>query len=372
MTMSDTSTLPAPSEPDDRDTDVVKRALVASHRRGRRRRRPLVIGVLAAMAALLGAAGVAVALTAKALPGKVGRIDNAFQGVDDSQRPTKAATAKGSLTFLLVGTDSRDRDGTTGSDAGDPTFRTRAQRSDVQMMAHISADRSSAAVISVPRDSWVTIPNRGKMKLNAAYSLGGAPLMIKTMEQLTGDRIDHFAVVDFYGFKAVVDAVGGVDITMARANTSGRYHFKSGVNHLNGNQALAYVRERHNLPRGDLDRVQRQQALIRGIMNRASTLNPVSDPVKTYQLVDAGTRSVTVDDRLSDADLRSLALSLIGIRGNVSFLTAPVRGTGREGDQSVVYLDDTRCADLWAAIRDDKVTDYLTSHSNQVLTDTPR
>ena len=370
--MSVTQTQPPVSAEDPAPDGVVRSTFVSTHRRRRRRRRPILIGVLSAMAALLVLAGVGVYLTASALPSKVDRIDDAFDGVVEDQRPTKSAAAKGSLTFMLVGTDSRDTDGTTGSDAGDPTFRAGAQRSDVQMMAHISADRTSAAVISIPRDSWVSIPDHGKMKLNAAYSLGGASLMIRTMEQLTGDRIDHIAVVDFYGFKAIVDAVGGVDLDMAQANTSGSYHFKAGINHLNGNQALAYVRERHNLPRGDLDRVQRQQALIRGIMARAGTLNPVSDPVKTYQLVDAGLKSVSVDDRLSNGDLRSLALSLIGIRGNISFLTAPVTGTGREGDQSVVYLNQPKCDELWAAVREDKIVDYVTNHRDQLLPDTPR
>lgn len=342
----------------------------ARRRRARRRNR-ITVGVLTGMVAIMAVTTTTLYLTARNLPSNIHRISGAFEGIKEEERPIKSAVAKNSMTFLLVGSDSRSQ--TTGSDAGDPQLQAGGQRSDVMMIVHLPTDRKSATVISVPRDSWVTIPGRGQGKLNWAYSWGGPPLLIRTIEQLTGDRIDHFAVVDFYGFKAIVEAVDGVDVPMAAGANLDGTNFEVGLNHLNGTQALAYVRERHSLPNGDLDRVKRQQNLIRAIMVRSSAMNPMSDPIKTYNLVDSGLKSISVDETLTNDKLRELALSLVGLRpANMSFLTAPVKGLGREGSQSVVYLDDTRGAALWTAIREDAVADYLITHKGDLLSTVPQ
>lgn len=151
------------------------------------------------------------------------------------------------MTFLLVGTDSRSAASTTGEDATGPSFVPGAQRSDVVMLAQVSADRQSARVVSIPRDSWVEIPGRGRGKVNAAYSWGGAALLVATVEKLTGVRVDHFAVIDFAGFRSVVDAVGGVDVGVAARTASAGVTSQAGVNHLDGDAALVYVRQRHEL-----------------------------------------------------------------------------------------------------------------------------
>ncbi|MBT8225065.1 MAG: LCP family protein [Dactylosporangium sp.] len=344
----------------------------ARHRKRRGRRR-IAVGVLLGMLAILTATAIGLYLMARALPGNIDRIDGAFAGLDEQQRPSKPATAADSLTFLLVGTDSRAPQQTTGEDAEDPVFKPGAQRSDVMMLARLPADRDRATVISIPRDSWVPIPGRGTMKLNAAYSLGGPPLLVQTVEQLTDIRIDHFAIVDFAGFQSIIDTLGGVDITMGKATTVDDKRFAAGVNHLNGTQALAYVRERHSLPRGDLDRVQRQQNLLRAIMTSARNMNPAQNPVKLYHLLDAGTRAISVDDQLTDDKMRGLATGLAGLGGGgVSFLTAPVRGTGREGTQSVVYLHEERCATLWTAIRTDQLAEYTANNRKDQLPSAPK
>lgn len=357
----------------DSDLNQMMEGSPAEPTRPHRRRRRILLGILIAAFLVAGSLTGAGLWFAQRLPSNVGHVKNAFQGLNDSVRPSKPAEVQNSLNFLLVGTDSRSDEPTTGNDAAGPSWRYGAQRSDVMMLVHLAADRSSAAVVSLPRDSWVPIPGHGTMKLNAAYSWGGPPLLISTVEQLSGIRIDHFAVVDFYGLKAVVDNLNGIDIQLDQPAAAGQYRLAAGANHLNGDKALAYVRERYSLPAGDLDRVRRQQNLLRSILAKANTINPVRDPVQTYRLLDAATKSVSVDDTLTQDKMRSLALSAIGLRsGNIAFLTAPTRGTGREGGQSVVYLDEARDRLLWSQIHDDRINDYIASHPNELLSETPK
>jgi LCP family protein required for cell wall assembly len=335
-------------------------------RRRRRGRRILAVCSLVILLLLGLVAGTVFALS-ESLGNNVARVPNVFGPLDLAGRPAAA----GGLTFLLVGTDSRSPDPTTGTDASsgaDPG----SQRSDVVMIAQISPDRTSASVISIPRDSWVDIPGRGKNKVNAAYSFGGPSLLVQTVENLTALRIDHFAVIDFAGFEAMVDAVGGIDVKVAKATSSSGVGFREGANHLDGAKALAYVRQRHGLPGGDLDRAQRQQNALRELLGKAASSGMLADPVKLYRLIDATSRSVGVDDTLSNGGLRSLALDMRGLRpANITFLKAPVRGLGREGAQSVVYLDGSRSAELWSSLRKGSITSYASAHPADSLEEAP-
>jgi LCP family protein required for cell wall assembly len=325
---------------------------------------------------VLGAVSASAYVLVNKVTGNVARIDDTFAGINEEQRPSKPATAKNSLTFLLVGTDSRDDGPTTGRAAKNKTFKPYAQRTDSIMLMHIPDDRKSAAVISIPRDSWVDIPGHGRNKINAAYAIGGPPLLIRTIEDLTDVRVDHFAVVDFYGFRSIIDAIGGIDIQIPQTTVDSEGTgavFRKGLNHFNGARALQYVRQRHGLPQGDFDRVKRQQNMIRAVMAKVSTVDPTSDPVQAYKLLDAMTRAVTVDAGLTDGDIRSLAFSMRGVgQGGVNFLTAPVRGTGQEGDQSVVYLDDGPAGQLWTGLKNDSLADYLGRHQSDLLPAVPR
>jgi len=245
-----------------------------------------------------------------------------------------------------------------------------SQRSDAILVARVAADGASAAVISIPRDSWVDIPDHGRNKINAAYAIGGASLLIRTVEQLTGLRIDHFGVIDFAGFQQMVDSVGGIDVRVAKATSSRGVDFHEGLNHLDGQQALVYVPQRNDLPGGDLDRAKRQQNALRALMTKAQ--DSLGNPVGLYELVDATSRTVSVDDTLSNGGLRQLALDLRGLRADtVSFTSTPVSGLGREGAQSVVYLDADRNGQLWSAVRSGTVAQYLTVNQADALGGTP-
>ncbi|WP_433800177.1 LCP family protein [Actinomycetospora sp. CA-084318] len=338
---------------------------------GSRRRRGLralvyvLVGVL--ILVLLAAAGVV--LVTNKLGDQVGRYPSVFAGIDPSSRPT----AKAGQTFLLVGTDSRSPDATTGRDATAPDFVFGAQRSDVIMLATIADDGRSASVVSIPRDSWVDIPGRGMNKINAAYSFGGPPLLINTVEQLTRVRVDHFAVIDFAGFQQMTDAAGGIDVNVGMTTDFGGITVPAGRQHLNGAQALAYVRQRKELPGGDFDRVRRQQNALRALVSQALSSGTLSSPTRAYQLVDTVTQHVGVDDSLSNTGLAELVFGLRDLRAsNIEFLTVPTTGTGMEGAQSVVYLDRQAGDDLWFAVNNDQVTQWAAARPSERLSDTPR
>jgi anionic cell wall polymer biosynthesis LytR-Cps2A-Psr (LCP) family protein len=279
--------------------------------------------------------------------GRVHRISGAFPtNVPKSAQP---APSKGGETFLLVGVDSRSSLPTTGRDAEAPEWKRGAQRSDTMMLVHLPADHKHAYVVSLPRDSWVPIPGNGKAKLNAAFSWGGPPLLIDTVQRLTKVKIDHLAVIDWDGFRKLTDAVGGVDL---------------GGKHMDGAQALTYVRTRYTLPRGDLDRTHRQQAYLRAVMGKTLSSGSLSSPLKAKHLLDAVTDTVSVDDKLSNGDLRNLLWDMRGVRtGDVTYLNAPVAGFDTIDHQSVVLLDDNAGDDLWQAMRNDTMGSYLSTHS---------
>ena len=339
----------------------------SSRRRPRRRGRRILAGIACVVLLMVGAGVGAVYYVTERLASNVSRVPDAFRGLDATSRPGDTDA----LTFLLVGTDTRSDVPTTG-EAADLGVDAGSERSDVLMLARIDPSRTQAAVVSIPRDSWVDIPGHGRNKINAAYAFGGPSLLIRTVEQLTGNRIDHFAVIDFAGFRSMVDAVGGIDVRVAEASSNDGVQFRQGLNHLDGREALAYVRQRYDLPRGDIDRAQRQQNALRALLDKAVSGGLLTDPAQLYQLLDAVSRSMSVDDTLSNGGIRSLGVEMRGLRPSaVTFVGAPVAGLGREGPQSVVYLDGNRTAELWDALRTDGLVAYAQRNPGDSLGHTP-
>ena len=317
-----------------------------------------------AVIALVLAASAVAALTTltEKFGDNVARVPNAFEGLNESARPLSS----GGLTFLLVGTDTRSDLPTTGTAA--EATPTAGGRSDVLMIARIAADGQTAAVVSIPRDSWVNVPGQGMNKINAAYAFGGAGLLIHTVESLTALHIDHFAVIDFAGFKSVVDSVGGIDVSLSAPTTDRGVTFQQGLNHLDGDKALVYVRQRYGLTNGDLDRGQRQQNALRALLSKAAASGTLNNPLGLYRLLSSIGSFVSVDDTLDNSALRLITQKVRDVGpGNFMFLRAPVAGFGREGSQSVVYLDNKQTVELWRCLQQGTMANYVGQHADDSL-----
>ena len=322
------------------------------HARRNRRGKGFVAGIVVGALLLVGGGATAAWFGYRSsLDGNVERLD-AFEGIDPSTRPS-AAPVEGPtapVNILVLGSDSR-------ISAGDPSaWEAGAQRTDAIMLVHLSADRQTAAAISIPRDSWVPIPGYGEAKINAAFSYGGPSLMIQTVEDLTGVRIDHFAVTDFESFTTLTDSLDGVEITVPDgAGGSVRQA-------MTGEEALAFARERHALANGDFGRVQRQQAWMRAIVAKAN--NNRSDPLKMASFLGAVTSSVAVDEGFTFDRMQELFQSAQDISTkDITFMTAPYSGTGRSADgQSIVVLDRAKFDPLMQAVAADELPDFLVAN----------
>lgn len=329
----------------------------------RRRDRKALVGLLICAGAIaLVVSGTLVWAQSK-IP-DVRHTEPAFVGLEN--RPPRAAGPAGeAMNILLLGTDRRSDVPTTGDAAEAEAWVAGEQRSDTMMLVHVAADRRSVQVVSLPRDSWVPVPGHGRAKINAAYSLGGLPLAVETVETLTDVRVDHVAVVDWDGFRALTDLVGGVRVQVPETVTDSirGITWTAGEHLLNGEQALAYVGQRYGLPGGDLDRVQRQQAVLRTLMQESLHAEMRSDPDQVAHFVSEVLEHVAVDETWSLAGILGFSASLRNLRSaDIRYLTVPVAGLGQVGDQSVVHLNRRLSGQLWTAIRDDAAGSWLDAH----------
>jgi len=276
-------------------------------------------------------------------------------------RPTKAAPTKPAeyepMNILVLGTDTRTGQGNGFGNAADTASGT--GHSDTTILFHISGDRQHAVGVSIPRDSWVTRPSckgGGTVtgRINTAFAEGGAGCAIKAVEKLTGVFIDHYVVVDFVGFKAVVDALGGVQVCLTTAVDDAKSHLKlaAGPHVLTGDQALAFARVRHGIGDGsDISRIGRQQDFLSSIIRAATDKGLLLDPTKLYSVLSAISSSLTTDPQLGRFDFeQQLAVSLASIPpSNITFVTVP--WVGRSDGATVEWT--SRADKVWAAINAD-------------------
>jgi LCP family protein required for cell wall assembly len=329
-------------------------------------RRVLIsLGVLALVLALVIGGGLWY-LTER-YAGNVHRVGDVFSSLDQSARPAAPSPTQSEgaapVTFLLIGSDTRaDLKAGALPDA----------RSDVIMLVRFSGDRTHAQVISIPRDSWVDIPGHGTNKINASYAFGGPTLLIQTVEQLTGVRVDHFAALDFQGLIDITDALGGVDVKVAQTSQWMGHTFQAGTVHLDGALARIYLTERKDLPGGDFDRERRQQQYLKLMLDKLLSQGLFTSPGKLDATMRTVTSNAAVDSRLSDTDLLGLVTSLSRLRtSGIAFLTTPVLGTGQEGSASVVYLDQTADKRMWGYLNTDSLGQNADQFSAQQLPDVP-
>ena len=298
-----------------------------------RRPRSRLSKILAVIAALVSASIVVVSVAGylfyRHLDSNISIIST--EGRLGVERPQKVASVD-ALNLLLIGSDTRsgNNDFVGGQSAG---------LSDTTIVLHISANRKWATAVSIPRDTMVQMPtcveNNGKVRaaglrqFNESYAIGGAPCVQTTVEHMTGIRIDHFLVVDFAGFRSMVDAIGGVkvDIPTKVDDNVGHIHFAAGCQTLNGTQSLQYVRLRHIGSGSDPDRILRQQAFLSSVIQRVSSLGVLLDPTKLLPFLDASTKSISTDPGLGSVTqlaARATSLKSIGLP-HISFITAPWR-----------------------------------------------
>ncbi|MHB1064538.1 MAG: LCP family protein [Georgenia sp.] len=328
-----------------------------SRPRKRSKARVALIVVLSLLLLLAGGAFATVTYLQGRLDAGIERIPDPFDELTD--RPTNESDDGAPVNVLVLGSDSR-------ISAGDPNrWRVGAQRTDAIMLAQVSGDRKSATLMSIPRDSWVDVPGYGMSKINAAFSYGGPSLMIQTVEQLTGVRIDHFAVADFESFSALTDELGGVEITLTQPLQTSSGTLQAGAQLLDGEQALQYARERYNVAGGDFGRVQRQQNWMRAIMAAAFDRDVLTNPGRLMSFLETVTESVAVDEGFTIGEMRDLAVSARELRpGSVTFITAPYSGTGRspDGRQSIVLLDEPAFDEVALAFAQDRISAYLAAN----------
>ncbi|WP_046257609.1 LCP family protein [Streptomyces sp. WM6386] len=298
----------------------------------RRRRRWLRYGAAGVAATVLGAVGAGWAVYAK-LDGNITPDNAAAAELARYEKDRPTALVKDAQNILLIGSDSRSGDGNAryGRDSG-------TERSDTTILLHLAAGRRSATAVSLPRDLMVHVPacrqpdgSRTEpmfAMFNSAFQKGGSACTIRTVEKLTGVRIDHHVVVDFRGFKDMVDAIDGVRICLDEPihDKAAKLNLPAGRVTLSGEQALGYVRARKSLGNGsDTDRMDRQQRFLAALVNKVQSNDVLLNPVKLYPLLDAATSSLTTDPDL--ANLRGLYDLVRGLRDipteRVQFLTVP-------------------------------------------------
>jgi LCP family protein required for cell wall assembly len=339
-------------------------------RTGRRSRSLKIVGLsLAGVLVLgLGTAGWAY----WHLNGNIRSVDiNNALGDDRPPRamttPTPSGTASpsplptGSLNLLVLGSDTRS--GKENQELGGGSSE--GARSDTAMVVHLDAGRTKATVVSIPRDTLVTrpscpLPSGGSTQVrhgamfNSAYSAGGAVCAVKTVESLTGVRMDHYIEIDFAGFAKLVDALGGVTVTTDEDidDEDSHLHLDAGTHDLDGKQALALARTRHGIGDGsDLGRITLQHKLVKALLERISSTSLLSNPARLYTVTDAVTGSLTTDTGLDSlSELMRFGESLRDLSADqVTTLTMPV--VPAPSDRNRVVAEEPEAGELWKSLR---------------------
>ncbi len=328
----------------------------------RRRRRRWMWGVgLGVSLALVGAAAAGWAVYMK-LEGNITPDEAAAAELARFEKDRPTALVKDALNILLIGSDSRAgaENGRYGRDPG-------TERSDTVILLHLSAGRRSATAVSVPRDLMVDVPDCRRpdgsrsapmfAQFNAAFEVGGSACTVRTVEKLTDIRVDHHVVVDFKGFKDMVDAVDGVEVCLSEPidDEDAHLHLPAGRVTLDGEQALGYVRARKTLGDGsDTGRIERQQRFLGALVNKVRSNGILLNPVKLYPVLDAATSSLTTDPEL--ASLRGLYELVRGLRDipaeGVQFLTVPRESYA--GDVNRDQLAQPAAGELFERLRKDE------------------
>ncbi|MER5179867.1 LCP family protein [Streptomyces sp. NPDC002896] len=347
----------------DHSTPAAEHSTTRRRAKGRRRK-PRSTRSRAAVIAAWAAAGLVI-LGGTGLGYVYVKLNDNIQGVDidaalGTDRPENVDN--GSMDILVLGSDSRSgKNSEYGKDEG-------TARSDTAMVVHVYEGHKKASVVSIPRDTLVTRPtctdSKGdkvsggrELMFNTAYQVGGPACAVKTVEAMSGIRMDHYIEVDFTGFKKLIDTLGGVDITTKQAinDDKSHLHLKAGKHTLTGEQALGLVRTRHGVGDGsDLGRIQLQQAFIKALIKQVKEVGVFSSPTKLYDLADTATSAVTTDSDLDS--VKGLAGFASGLKdigaGDMKMITLPVQYDPANLNRVLPLEKQDR--KVWAALEADK------------------
>ncbi|MFF8775410.1 LCP family protein [Kitasatospora sp. NPDC015120] len=366
MAEDDTEHPPTERPPTDRppaeEAGAAEPEAIAEASGHRRRRRRWLVVTAGALAFLLVACGTVLWIAYRKLDGNI-RTDSTTDQLLarlEAERPARTAGARGAENLLLIGSDDRTGANASYGSAG-------GQRSDTTILLHLAADRRRATAVSIPRDVMVSVPACEKpdgtrsrpalLQFNTAFETGGPACSIRTVEQLSGIRIDHYVIIDFTGFKRMVDAVDGVEVCVPQPihDKDAKLDLPAGRQTLHGEQALGYVRARETLGDGsDTQRMGRQQQFLAALIRKAQSQDVLLNPTKLWPVLDAATSSVRADGALSSLGaLYDLTQDLRGIpSSDVTFLTAPRQPYRFDSDRDEFVQPQT--AQLFAALRDDR------------------
>ncbi|MFE6665264.1 LCP family protein [Streptomyces sp. NPDC057697] len=328
-------------------------------RRRRGRRRGLRIALAVLLVLLLAAGGTVYWLYS--------RLDGNITGVDidkalGDDRPEKLPTSGQNL--LVLGSDSRagaeNRElGGGGAVAG--------ARSDTAMVVHVPEGRTGAVAVSIPRDTLVTrpgctradgssVPPANRVMFNSVYAQVGPACVVKTVEKMSGVRIDHYLEIDFSGFKDLVDAIGGVtvDVPQDIHDKASGLDLTKGPHRLDGAESLAYVRTRHGVGDGsDLGRIGLQQQFLLALLSEVESQDLLGSPARSYRIAGSATRALTTDEGLASlSSLAAFGRSMRGVDpGTMETIMLPVAYD--EQDPNRVVAAQPQAGALWKAVRED-------------------
>ena len=316
----------------------------------KRRNRWLLFSVLGVLVAVL-LAGIGIATWyGKSAVDALDNINRDSNLMPTGERPAPVDPVEGKapLNMVLMGSDTR------GGERG---------RSDVLQLLHISGDRQNVFLMSIPRDSYVEIPGRGKAKINAAYSWGGAALAVETMELLLDVPMDNTVLIDFEGFVNVIDALGGVTVVNREESSSRGFDFPKGEITLSGEEALVFVRERKTLSNGDFGRAARQRDVIKAVLGKLASGGVLSDPGRFREAVTELGKNFTVDEGLTNDNIIRLGWELKGVSpSDIKSFQLPTAGFGWTDDrQSIVLVDQEKLEELRTALRADDMLAFYES-----------
>ncbi|MFE9704137.1 LCP family protein [Streptomyces sp. NPDC005930] len=356
----------AESTPDPAIPDPGRSRTGPGHRGKGRRRKPRAKRRKALLVAAWSAAGIVV-LGGTGAGVLYFKLNGNLTSVDIDQalgadRPEK--TDNGSENILVLGSDTRSGGNKKlGGGADDGTAR-----SDTAMIVHVHKGHKSASVVSIPRDTLIDRPDctgtdgaehpaAQDVMFNSAYSTGGAACAVKTVESVSGLRMDHYLEVDFSGFQNLIDDLGGVEVSTTEdiKDPDSHLDLTAGTHRLDGEQALGLVRTRHGVGDGsDLGRIQLQQAFVKALVDQVKDVGLLGNPKKLYDIADTATKTVTTDSDLGSVNsLMSFATGLKGIGPDkMHMVTMPV--VYDPADANRVLVEKDKAQQVWTALKNDR------------------